>query len=69
MSHCRHLDQNYAHRHFSFPLLTGGRSLTCLMSEGLALRSKKRLMGKLISSGFYMRNLSWLQTLSGSQAN
>lgn len=27
----------------------------------------KRLTGELISSGFYTRNQSWLQTLSGSQ--
>lgn len=41
-----------------FPCLASSHSLTCLPPESLALRSKRRLMGELISSGFYTRNLS-----------
>lgn len=49
--------------------LASSQSLRWLVTEGSALRSKKRLMGELISSGFYRHNHSWLLTLSGSQAN
>lgn len=77
MPHCRYLDQNIyifcVRRQIfqlcgsNFPFLARSHSLTCLTSQGSALRSKKRLMGELISSGFYTCNRSWLQTLSGSQ--
>lgn len=65
--YCRYLYQNIyifgVRRYFSSaalipPRLASGHSLTGLMSESLALRSKKRLMGELISSGFYTRNQS-----------
>lgn len=54
---------------FWFSCLTSSLSLTLLMSKTSVLRLKERLMGELISSGFYMHNRIWLQTLSGSQAN
>lgn len=45
-----------------FSFLAGGHSHTWPASEGSTLRSKERLTGELISSGFYMRNWSWPQT-------
>ncbi len=46
-----------------FASVARSHSLTCLTSEGSALRSNKRLMGELISSGFYTElaaNTEWI---------
>lgn len=71
MHHCRYLDRSI----YIFCYITAFCGFNvwheAIPSHALCLKARRssgqRLMGELISSGFY--NRSWLPTLSGSLAN